>query len=135
MSDVYLERPRLALVRGDGWQRAPAGEGRHGGNCGGELRSRHHQVELGQLGGVAGDVSLGQWCWVVLRDVLKEDDARGYPRLGGQGLLRGDGLTFSKGVCLAFRTFSFPILAGRQVWLKGLSEPPLSGPCRVPESL
>lgn len=77
MSDVYLDRPRLALLRRDGWQRPPAGERRHGGNCGGELRSRHDQVELGQLGGVAGDVSPGQRRWGVLRVVLKEDDAGG----------------------------------------------------------
>lgn len=76
MSDVYLDRPRLALLRCDGWQRPPAGEWRHGGNCGGggELRSRHDQVELGQLSGVAGDVSPGQRRWGVLRVVLKEED-------------------------------------------------------------
>lgn len=77
MSDVYLDWPRLALLQRNGWQHPPAGERRHGGNCGGELRSRHHQVELGQLGGVAGDVSPGQRCWGVLRVVLKEDKASG----------------------------------------------------------
>lgn len=53
VSDLHLHPPRSALVGRDGRQRPPAGEAGHGG----ELRSRHHQVELGQLGGVAGDVS------------------------------------------------------------------------------
>lgn len=86
----YLDRPRLALLGRDGRQRPAAGERRHGGNCGGELRPRHHQVELGQLGGVAGDVSLAQRCWRVLGVVLKEEDSSGSPspyrsRLGCSG--------------------------------------------------
>lgn len=85
MSDVYLDRPRLALLGRDGRQRPAARERRHGGNCGGELRSRHHQVELGQLAGVAGDVSPAQRCWRVLRVVLKEEDSGGHPRLRGPG--------------------------------------------------
>lgn len=135
MSDVYLDQPRLALLRRYGWQRPPAGERRHGGSCGGELRSRHDQVELGQLTGVAGDISPGQRPWGVLCVMLKEDDARGYSRLRCPARLCGYGLTFSKGVCLACQPFIFPILAGRQVWFEGLSEPLLSVPCRVPESL
>lgn len=88
MSDVYLDRPRLALLGRDGRQRPAAGERRHGGNCGGELRARHHQVELGQLGGVAGDVSPAQRrCWRVLGVVLKEEDTSGDPRRRGPGSL------------------------------------------------
>lgn len=70
--------------------------------------------------------------------MLKEEDTSGHPRLRGPGSLgcAETGLTFNKGVCLAFRPFSLPILAGRQTWFnEGLSEPPLPVPCRLPESL
>lgn len=70
-SGAYLGQPRLALLRRDGRQRPPVGERRHGGNGGGDRRSRHHQVELGQLGGVVGDVSPGQRRRGVLGVVLQ----------------------------------------------------------------
>lgn len=133
MSGAHLGQPRLALLRCDGRQRPPVGERRHGGDGGGDLRSRHHQVELGQLGGIVGDVSSGQRRRGVLRVVLQEDNVMGHHR--GRGQLCGHQLTFSKGVCLAFRPFSLPTLAGRQPRFSELCEPPPSRPCRVPGSL
>lgn len=130
----YLGQPGLALLRGDGRQRPLVVERRHGGNGGGDLRSRHHQVELGQLGGIVGDVPPGQRRRGVLRVVLQEDSGMGHHG-GGGGRPCGRRLTFSKGVCLAFRPLSLPTLAGRQARFRELCEPPPSRPCRVPGSL
>lgn len=131
VSGAYLGQPRLALLGRDGRQRPPVGERRHGGNGGGDLRPRCHQVELGQLGGIVGDVPPGQRRRGVLRVVLQEDNAMGHRRRRG-GRLCGHRLTFSKGVCLALRPFSLPTLAGRQARFRQLCEPPPSRPCRVP---
>lgn len=63
----------------------------------------------------------------------RENSVKGHH--GGRGgRLCGRRLTFSKGVCLAFRPFSLPTRAGRQARFRELCEPPPSRPCRVPGS-